>query len=62
MSIDHKPDSPDELSRIVAAGSNVFEGRVDGTINLSRSIGDLGFKQNKALTPEQFAVTANPDV
>jgi serine/threonine protein phosphatase PrpC len=41
MSIDHKPDDEKELARIKKAGGEVFEGRVNGNLNLSRAIGDL---------------------
>lgn len=37
-------------------------GRVNGTINLSRAIGDMEFKQNKFLTPDKQMLTANPDI
>jgi len=33
-----------------------------GAINLSRSLGDFGFKRNKKLPPEQQCITAEPDV
>ena len=38
------------------------EGRVDGNLNLSRSLGDLKYKINKDLTPEEWPITANPDI
>ena len=54
MSKDHKPNDPIEKDRIENAGSKVTEeGRVDGNLNLSRSLGDLKYKQIKHLTPEQ---------
>jgi len=31
-------------------------------LNLSRSLGDLEYKQNKRLPPEDQMITANPDV
>ena len=31
-------------------------------MNLSRSLGDLEYKQNKRLPPEDQMITANPDV
>ncbi len=61
LSEDHKPDNKEELDRIMKAGSYVLEGRVDGNLNLSRALGDLKYKQNKALTPEEQPITANPD-
>lgn len=62
MSTDHKPDLPEEAARIRAAGSTIIEGRVNGNINLSRSLGDLEYKTVPNLSPERQAVTAYPDV
>lgn len=31
-------------------------------MNLSRSLGDLEYKQNKKLKPEEQMITANPDI
>jgi serine/threonine protein phosphatase PrpC len=47
LSFDHKPDNEIERNRIEKAGSVITEGRVDGNLNLSRSLGDLKYKQNK---------------
>jgi serine/threonine protein phosphatase PrpC len=62
LSFDHKPDDEGELKRIEKAGSVVTEGRVDGNLNLSRALGDLKYKTNKELKPEEWPITANPDV
>lgn len=62
MSIDHKPNDEGERARIEAAGSEVnAEGRVDGNLNLSRSLGDLKSKHRPHLPAEEQAITANPD-
>jgi len=54
MSIDHKPNDRIEKARIEAAGSEVnAEGRVDGNLNLSRSLGDLKSKHRPHLKPEE---------
>lgn len=53
LSEDHKPDNKIEKDRIYKAGSTVQEGRVDGNLNLSRSIGDLKHKQVAGLTPAE---------
>ena len=50
MSEDHKPDNELELKRIKDAGGNVYDGRVNGNLNLSRALGDLQYKNNKNLT------------
>lgn len=63
MSIDHKPEDEIELNRIIKAGGKVSsDGRVNGGLNLSRAIGDLGYKQNKELGPKEQMITALPDV
>jgi len=62
MSIDHKPENAVEIERIEKAGSTIVEGRVDGNLNLTRSLGDLKYKDRKHLTPEEQAITSNPDV
>jgi serine/threonine protein phosphatase PrpC len=41
MSRDHKPMDEDERARIQKAGGFVQEGRVNGSLALSRAIGDL---------------------
>lgn len=62
LSFDHKPDNDEEKRRIEKAGSTIIEGRVDGNLNLSRSLGDLKYKVKKTLTPEEQPITANPDI
>ncbi len=62
LSKDHKPDNEIELRRINKAGGAVVEGRVDGNLNLSRALGDLRYKTNKALKPQEQMISAEPDV
>ena len=62
LSKDHKPEDQVEIDRIEKSGSVITEGRVDGNLNLTRSLGDLKYKDRKHLTPEEQAITANPDV
>lgn len=59
---DHKPTDPDEYARIAKAGGFVADGRVNGSLNLSRALGDLEYKQSKDLPPEEQMVTAAPDI
>ncbi|EER01886.1 protein phosphatase 2c, putative, partial [Perkinsus marinus ATCC 50983] len=59
---DHKPDLKEEAERIHNAGGIVMQGRVNGNLNLTRAIGDLSYKQDHNLKPEEQMITANPDV
>ncbi|CAL5434950.1 unnamed protein product [Camellia sinensis] len=62
LSRDHKPDLEAERERILKAGGFIHAGRVNGSLNLARAIGDMEFKQNKFLPAEKQIVTANPDI
>lgn len=63
MSFDHKPEDEIELNRIKKAGGRVtLDGRVNGGLNLSRAIGDHGYKTNKELPAEEQMISALPDI
>ena len=62
MSLDHKPENEIEKNRIYKADGWISEGRVKGNLNLSRGLGDLEYKQNTKLLPEEQMITANPDI
>ncbi|WOL08630.1 putative protein phosphatase 2C 60 [Canna indica] len=62
LSRDHKPDLAEEKERILKAGGIIYAGRVNGSLNLARAIGDVEFKQNKFLSAEKQIVTCNPDI
>ncbi|KAE8723628.1 putative protein phosphatase 2C 60 [Hibiscus syriacus] len=62
LSKDHKPDLELEKDRILKAGGFIQVGRVNGSLNLTRAIGDAEFKQNKTLPAERQIVTAFPDI
>ena len=66
LSKDHKPKDAIEEARVEKAGgfvecANGFH-RINGNLNLSRSIGDLKYKQSLDLSPAEQIITAEPDV
>mmetsp|Transcript_88106 Transcript_88106/g.221754 ORF Transcript_88106/g.221754 Transcript_88106/m.221754 type:complete len:360 (+) Transcript_88106:137-1216(+) len=70
LSEDHKPNLPREKDRIQKAGGHVerqqvgtnVQYRVNGNLNLSRSLGDLEYKKNKDLLPSEQMICGTPDV
>lgn len=62
LSFDHKPDNEDEKKRIMAAGGFVEENRVNGSLNLSRSMGDFEYKSNTSKDYKEQMVTVDPEV
>jgi len=52
LSKDHKPDLPEERGRIIKAGGEVMDGRVNGMLALSRAMGDFDYKP---ITPPKDA-------
>mmetsp|Transcript_29110 Transcript_29110/g.52741 ORF Transcript_29110/g.52741 Transcript_29110/m.52741 type:complete len:616 (+) Transcript_29110:126-1973(+) len=63
LSFDHKPLQNREMNRITNAGGFVNQfGRVNGNLNLSRSIGDLKYKQVPGISPAEQMITAEPDI
>ena len=62
LTVDHKVTLDSEKSRISAAGGVVLDGRENGNLNLTRAIGDLAYKSDESLKPEEQVITANPDV
>ena len=66
LSIDHKPDDDIEKNRIHQAGGEIYNGRVNGNLNLSRALGDMEYKVNLAnnsnKNPKEYLITAFPDV
>jgi len=59
---DHKPSDPVEQQRIEKAGGAIFEGRVNGNLNLTRAIGDMEFKCNNKLQHHEQLIIPNPDI
>jgi serine/threonine protein phosphatase PrpC len=62
MSIDHKPEMASERARIEKAGGFVEENRVKGVLNLSRSLGDLEYKQDTSIPVENQMITCVPEI
>lgn len=62
LSTDHKPNLPAEYDRITKAGGSVSDGRIMGNLNLSRSIGDLDYKDNSSLPQKDQMITAYPEI
>jgi serine/threonine protein phosphatase PrpC len=53
LSQDNKPDNAEEKRRIQASGNNVSMGRVNGSLAVSRAIGDWEFKNDSLLAKLQ---------
>ena len=63
LSYDHKPQQEREMNRITSAGGFVNHfGRVNGNLNLSRSVGDLKYKQVPGIAPADQIITSEPDI
>ena len=62
MSVDHKPENDAEYARIYKANGYVSDGRINGNLNLSRSLGDLEYKVPKNFHPKEYIITAFPEV
>ena len=59
---DHRPKNEKEINRILKAGGTITEGRIEGNLTVSRALGDLKYKHNLMLKPEEQMITAYPDV
>lgn len=62
LTLDHKPIIYEEAQRIIRAGGFVRDNRVNGALNVSRTIGDLDFKRNTELPHTEQMVVATPDI
>ena len=62
LSIDHKPHLESESERIIKAGGYITNGRVNGNLNLTRTLGDLLYKRNVELKPEEQIISCYPDI
>jgi len=62
LSMDHKPDMDSEKTRIEKAGGFIRNGRVNGNLNLTRTLGDFEYKQGVGLKPGEQIISCVPDV
>ncbi|GJY69828.1 acyl transferase/acyl hydrolase/lysophospholipase, partial [Tanacetum coccineum] len=62
LSRDHKPGLEVDRDRILKAGGFIHAGRVNGSLNLTRAIGDMEFKQNKFLSAEKQILQTTPSL
>jgi len=72
LSHDHKPSLPIEHARITNAGGRLVErrgikdgkivARINGGLNVSRTIGDFKYKQNENLPPNGQMVSCTPEI
>jgi protein phosphatase 1G len=62
LTLDHKPVLLKEAERIMNAGGFVRDNRVNGALNVSRTLGDLDFKRNRDLPHTHQMVVATPDI
>lgn len=59
---DHKPFSPLEKERIESAGGTVSLQRINGSLAVSRALGDFSYKGAENRTPCQQMVSPEPEV
>ncbi|XP_052027709.1 probable protein phosphatase 1N isoform X5 [Apodemus sylvaticus] len=58
---DHRPHRPRERERIHDAGGTVRRRRVEGSLAVSRALGDFAYKQAPGRPPELQLVSAEPE-
>jgi len=61
LTVDHGTSVETERARIEKAGGYIANGRVNGMLQPTRSLGDFFFKNRHALTAEEQQVTANAE-
>uniref|UniRef100_A0A5K3FQ13 PPM-type phosphatase domain-containing protein n=1 Tax=Mesocestoides corti TaxID=53468 RepID=A0A5K3FQ13_MESCO len=59
---DHKPAHPTEKERIQNAGGSVIVQRVNGSLAVSRSLGDYSYKTVRGLGPTQQLISPEPEI
>ena len=59
---DHKPVNPEEKSRIEKAGGSVMIQRINGSLAVSRALGDFEYKMEPQLSATEQLVSPEPEV
>ena len=59
---DHKPVNPIEKERIQKAGGSVMIQRVNGSLAVSRALGDFEYKQVEGMGPCEQLVSPEPEI
>jgi len=59
--LDHKPSNPPERERIMNAGGNVMIQRVNGSLAVSRALGDFEYKNVEGKSPTEQLVSPEPE-
>ena len=62
VTVDHKPYLEEEKTRIEQAGGSVIIQRVNGSLAVSRALGDFDYKKVPGLPNTQQLVSAEPEV
>lgn len=62
VTFDHKPYNEEEKKRIENAGGSVMIQRVNGSLAVSRALGDYDYKKSANLLPTEQLVSAEPDL
>lgn len=60
--VDHKPYLPTERERIEKAGGSVVLQRVNGSLAVSRALGDIAYKRPQEKPAKEQIVSPEPDV
>lgn len=60
--VDHKPVNEQERLRIEKAGGTVMMQRVNGSLAVSRALGDFDYKRSSDLAPIEQLVSPEPEV